>query len=317
MSIRFCAKCNKIIISDSVTLNGKHFHRECFVCDYCGKELKDSYVIKEGHFYHPECNPALGIMVCASCQRPIKGRYYISQEKYYHEYCFHKYIEKSCCICGKPLDTSPYVYDKWGNYAHKIHGTEKTNFCFSCGRIISGHYILIGTNTFLCSVCTKASVTTEIQVERNRTKVLSVFKSLGISGVPEDIPIELKPKDLMDEGVLGHIQYYNTTNKEDAHFHITIINGLPDLHFQGVLAHEMLHSWLVLYGREVTDDEKEGFCNLGSGFIYQKDNSAFAKYLLKKLYKDADLIYGEGYRLQKERYEKLGWAGLLDSLRYK
>jgi hypothetical protein len=175
---------------------------------------------------------------------------------------------------------------------------------------------MLGKETAICSTCSSSSVTTDAQVEQCRQKVIRVFDELGITGIPLTIPISMKPTDEM-EGTLGHIRYYKTRMPNLADFRIYMTYGLPRLYFQGVLAHEMLHSWLALYGREVTNDESEGFCNLGNAFIYVKDDSDFAHYLMKRMYKNADLVYGDGYRLQKQRYEKLGWAGLLESLRYK
>lgn len=316
MPIKFCAKCKKIVAGDVVSHGGKYYHKQCFVCAYCGGNLTGSIVTYGGQLYHSECNPASGKQVCAYCRKPITGASYILSGKHYHRDCYHNHIEKKCCVCCKPIGSSTYTYDSWGNYAHLTHGKSQTQFCFSCGRILSTGAKNIGSNVQICSVCASSSITTSSQVEACRKKVFAVFKSLGISGIPEDIPVELKSTDLMG-GALGRIRYSVSRNKKFADFSIEMTFGLPELHFRGVLAHEMLHSWLVLYGREVTDDECEGFCNLGSGFVYQKDDTAFAKYLLKRLYENADKIYGEGYRLQKERYEKLGWKGLLDSLRHK
>ncbi len=315
MTLHICAKCNKLVKGEGVTHDGKLYHKDCMVCTYCGAKLSSSIVTYKGNLYHAECNPASGKKVCACCRKLISGTFCILNGKNYHNNCYHKYIEKKCSVCGQPI-TGTYIYDTWGNCAHTMHGAEKTRHCYSCGRIISGVSKQIGTDAVLCSVCTSLSVTTSMQVEVCRKKVISIFNLLGISGVPEDMPIELKPKDLMG-GALGRIHYNRSRNRLFANFNIFMTLGLPELHFRGVLAHEMLHSWLVLYGREVTEDECEGFCNLGSGFVYQKENTEFSKYLLKRLYENTDKIYGEGYRLQKERYEKLGWAGLLDSLRYK
>lgn len=315
MPIRLCPKCKKVVAWDAVFHGGKYYHKSCFVCSYCGHKLTGTVATYNGQPYHPECNPASGKQVCAYCRKAITGASYILAGKHYHQDCYHKHIEKKCCVCCKPIGNCTYTYDSWGNYAHITHGKSQTQFCFSCGRILATGAKAIGSKAQICSVCASSSVTTSSQVEDCRKKVFAVFKSLGITGIPEDIPVELKSTDLMG-GALGRIRYSVSRNRKFADFSIEMTFGLPELHFRGVLAHEMLHSWLVLYGREVTDDECEGFCNLGSGFVYQKEDTAFAKYLLKRLYENADKIYGEGYRLQKERYEKLGWKGLLDSLRH-
>ena len=315
MPILRCAKCGKFIKGDGVSFGGQYYHKSCLVCTYCGAKITGSYVNYKGNLYHSECNPASGKKVCAYCRKPLVGTWTILGEKCYHNDCYHKHVEKRCSVCGKTI-SGTYTYDHWGNFAHPIHGTEPTMHCHSCGRIISGPSKQIGTNAVLCSVCASSSVTTSTQVEMCRSKVLTMFKSFGINGIPEDIPIELKKKDLMG-GALGRIHYSRSAFRIFSDFQIDMTWGLPEVHFQGVLAHEMLHSWLVLYGREVTEEECEGFCNLGSAYIYQKIDTDFSKYLLKRLYENEDRIYGDGYRLQKERFERLGWEGLLDSLRHK
>lgn len=309
MPVRICTKCHKVIAGDGIPVSGKYYHKKCLECAYCGQKLAGFFVTYKGLPYHTECNPASGKIVCAYCHKPITTSSYFLEDKYYHKECYHQHVEKECCVCGKPI-RSKYYEDEWGNFSHAEHDGVKPRFCFCCGRIINGQHTILGKDSVLCSTCSFSSVTTDAQVEACRQKVISVFDELGITGIPLDIPIGTKPTDEMD-GTLGHI-YCNPSD-----FRIFMTYGLPELYFQGVLAHEMLHSWLTLYGREVTKDEKEGFCNLGEAFIYTKDESPLARFLLKRMYKNADLVYGEGYRLQKQRYEKLGWAGLLESLRHK
>ena len=317
MSVRICTKCHKVIAGAGIPVGGKYYHKKCLECAYCGQKLAGFFVTYKGLPYHTECNPATGQKVCAYCHKPITlfSSSYSIDGKYYHKDCYHQHVEKKCCICGKPIH-GRYYKDEWENISHTEHGGVKPRFCFCCGRIIAGKPTMLGKDTAICRVCASDSVTTDTQVEQCRQKVISVFKDLGITGIPLTIPISMKPTDDM-EGTLGHISYYKTRKPELADFRIFMTYGLPKLYFTGVLAHEMLHSWLALYGREVTKDENEGFCNLGKAFIYTKDDSDFARYLIKQMYKNEDLVYGEGYRLQKQRYEKLGWAGLLESLRHK
>lgn len=315
MVINRCAKCGKFLRGDGVSHGGKYYHKSCFVCFYCGNKLTGSVVTYGGQPYHPECNPASGKQVCAYCRKAITGTSYILGGKRYHQDCYHNHVEKKCSICGQAI-SGTYTYDDWGNFAHTMHGTKPTELCHSCGRIVSGASKRIGTNAVLCNVCASTSVTMSAQVEKCRAKVLAMFKSFGIKGVPEDIPIELKSKDLM-RGAEGCIHYSMSAFRRFTDFQIEITFGLPETHFQGVLAHEMLHSWLVLYGREVTEEECEGFCNLGCAWVYQRINTDHSRLLLKRMYESEDRIYGDGYRLQKERFEKLGWEGLLDSLRHK
>ena len=315
MAIRLCAKCGRVIPDRGIAFGGRFYHKACFVCSYCESPLSDNAVTYRNALYHPECNPASGLTVCAYCRKPITDSGYILQDKHYHRLCYHQYIEKQCCICHQPIQ-SRYYYDHWGQYAHTEHNGQKPSFCYSCGRIIVDNGFAMGVGASLCQVCAPTAVTTDAAVEESRRKVLAVFKDLKITGIPETIPVKLVPYEDM-KGNAGCIHYYCVRDPNRANFHIHMTYGMQELHFRGVLAHEMLHSWLALYGREVTNDECEGFCNLGEAFVYTKENTPLANYLLKRMYKNPNIVYGDGYRLQKDRYERLGWEGLLNSLRYK
>ena len=316
MGIQHCELCNKIIVGEGVCFEGKYYHKKCMVCAYCGKKVTSSVVSYKGKLYHPECNPKSGQLVCAYCRKKITSSYVTLAGKNYHHDCYDLHVAKRCAVCGKPIGPNPFYKDWWGSFAHVSHNGKSTELCYSCGRFVTGTYKRLGTNEVICKVCSASSVTTSTQVESCRARVISVFRSSGISGIPENIPIELKKKDEMG-GKEGFIRYAKSSKGKCSNFRIAITSGLPELHFQGVLAHEMLHSWLALYGREVTEDECEGFCNLGCAFVYNSAHSEFGKYLLERMYENADTVYGDGYRLQKERYEKLGWTGLLESLKKK
>lgn len=313
MPFRRCAKCGKFLKGDGITFDGRYYHRECFVCGYCGSALTGKAVSYKGKPYHPECNPATGERVCAYCRKPFTETYLILGDLFYHRDCYYNHVQKKCCVCGKPFK-DVYIYDDWGNVAHPEHDGKPTPFCYTCGRIIAGRPRRLSSEAVLCGECASTAVVTPAQVERSRTAVLSLFKSFGITGVPEHIPIELV-KDLMDSHCEGKIRYFPDHSNCSTDFRIMIQEGLPEIHFQGVLAHETLHSWLELYARDLTRPECEGFCNLGGAFVYQKADTKQSNHLLKRMFKLDNEVYGDGYRMMKARYEKLGWAGLLDSLR--
>ena len=87
--------------------------------------------------------------------------------------------------------------------------------------------------------------------------------------------------------------------------------GEPNSH----LAHELLHSWISLYGIKLPNNEAEGLCNLGKFLVLKQEKNKDAAYLIHwALEENKDPVYGDGYRLMKKRLEKLGWKGLMDAL---
>lgn len=292
--MRVCQDCHKVVSAvDVVEIGGKYYHRACRTCAECGKLISSK----------PE----------------------MFMGKPYHSFCLHS--PKTCYVCGKP--TTDYVVDFWGNKAC----TEHAIMCHYCGRfhapitqggrMIDHSYYLDGKRKVdkvpICTVCEQSIVKTSQDIERCRKNVMTIFNSYGIEGIPQDIPILLS--DMVAEGEkykggFWGLNYGNVSpSREKYSFHITIHAGLPELLFKGVLAHELLHSWLDMYAINLPQNEKEGFCNLGQNLVLRQEKSKAAEYLITcTLEKNPDPIYGEGYRLMKKRLDKLGWKGLMNAI---
>ena len=292
--MKVCPDCHKVVTAlDAVEIDGKSYHKSCRTCYKCGKIIRDEFLhpkeVFEGHNYHFSCLHSASV----------------------------------CCICGKT--THHYVRDYWGNIACREHGTT----CQYCGTIIKNgqsfkySYFADGgkkiVDRFICDNCADSIVKTPEEIERCRAEVMEVFQKKDITGIPNDIPISLS--DMKEESKkLGRgLWGLNSGKVSPSRLHyscqITIHKNLPRLVFKGVLAHELLHSWLTLYAIRLPDNEKEGFCNLGKFLILEQEKAKESKYLIHWLLEEnKDPIYGEGFRLMKKRLEKLGWKGLMDAL---
>ena len=292
--MRVCPDCHKVVPAlGAVEINGKFYHKSCRICYKCGKVINDDLLHPkqefEGHSYHFDC----------------------------------LYSARTCCICGK--QTHRYVRDYWGNVACSEHG----NICYYCGRIIKNGQSIKYTcfkdgkravkERQICDKCTQSIVRTPDQIERCRLEVMSVFSAYGITGIPDDIPVKLSDmremSDKMKRGLWG--LNCGRVSSSGSHYscEISIHENLPYLVFKGVLAHELLHSWITLYAIHLPDNEEEGFCNLGKFLVLRQEKTKEAEYLIHwALKENKDPVYGEGYRLMKKRLEKLGWKGLMDAL---
>jgi len=292
--MRVCQDCHKVVSAiDAVLIGGKYYHRACRTCTECGQLVEEKPEMYNG--------------------------------KPYHMYCLHS--PKICCVCGKK--TTNYVEDFWGYKACYEHARK----CLYCGRILSpltqgGHmvnhsYFLNGERKVdevpMCSLCEQSIVKTKQDIESCRKQVMAIFNSYGIEGIPDDIPILLS--DMVAEGKIykGRLWGLNygdvSPSREKYSCHIVIHAGLPKLLFKGVLAHELLHSWLDMYAINLPQNEKEGFCNLGQSLVFRKEKSKVAEHLITwTLERNPDPVYGDGYRLMKKRLDKLGWKGLMNAI---
>ncbi|MBN3318218.1 FHL2 protein, partial [Atractosteus spatula] len=102
-----CSSCKKAITTGGVTYNDKPWHRECFLCIGCKKQLAGQRFTSRDQFpYCLDCFSNLYAKKCAGCTKPITilflsglaGVKYISfEERQWHSECF------SCMKCSVSL----------------------------------------------------------------------------------------------------------------------------------------------------------------------------------------------------------------------
>lgn len=98
--------------------------------------------------------------------------------------------------------------------------------------------------------------------------------------------------------------------------HIYMLNGMSTCRYKETLAHECGHVWLndrhsVL--NQHSRQEVEGFCNLVAYKVLMFDKSQDAAWVRQCMLSNPDPIYGEGFRIMKQRAEQMGWRNLLAS----
>ena len=234
---------------------------------------------------------------------------------------------QNCIICLQPLQ-GEFLVDAWGNTFHSRHENEGV-FCFSCSRIISegvtqGGYIY-SDGRHLCSLCQTSVVKEDSVIQNSYRSVLNQLESVGIQNIPRDLSIELVGLDQLNNnsGNLAHSHLKgftktNLLNKNESPltrtYQIFLLNGLPKIEFEAVMAHELLHVWIYENELKLSSFVSEGFCNLGSELIYNNDPTKFSQIHLKALAENNHLNYGDGYLFMKKTLEKEGWNNLLKNL---
>ena len=293
--MKVCPDCHKVVNAiEALEIGGKYYHRACRTCVLCGNIIHSDRVVSEGKVYHLRCLKA----------------------------------GATCAVCGK--QSRHYRTNFWGQAACVDHAQT----CMYCGRFLSaathgGRQIKYTYNRDgercqkevpLCGLCERTLVASPENIERYRREVMEIFRKNGIEGIPEDIPIRLS--DMVEEGkrmgrgLWGLNHSHISPSRERYSCEISIHCNLPETLFKGVLAHELMHSWLFLYAIELTDAECEGFCNLGKYLVLRSSNAPEAKYLISWILEtNTDPVYGEGFRLMKKRLDKLGWRNLMRTLR--
>ena len=238
-----------------------------------------------------------------------------------------KPIHPTCMICLQPLN-GEISMDVWGNTFHSKHEKEGV-FCNSCSRIISqgvtqGGYVY-SDGRHLCSLCKITAVNNDSSIQTSYQAVITQFEEVGIINIVRNIPINLVSLQELNKqaGYMSHAKLKGFTiidpmirkaNQSVNIYEISILFGLPQIEFEAVLAHELLHVWLHQNKIMLSSQLTEGFCNLGSYLIYNNDNTHFSTIHLQAMSSYKNIVYGQGYREMRIQLEKLGWKKLISDL---
>ncbi|XP_006865926.1 PREDICTED: four and a half LIM domains protein 5 [Chrysochloris asiatica] len=68
----YCNFCRKVITSGGITFHGQPWHKECFLCSGCRKELcEEEFMSKDDYPFCLDCYNHLYAKQCAACGKPI------------------------------------------------------------------------------------------------------------------------------------------------------------------------------------------------------------------------------------------------------
>lgn len=190
--------------------------------------------------------------------------------------------------------------------------------CNSCHRTISKQTSTSGyiykDGRAICSICRVTAIENGIRANRSRRRVLDFLDRQGFQNIPKNVEIVLSSKT----GLSSHSRHVGTQGLTltQSHFkahqrtgmthQIGILYGLPQIEFEGILAHELLHVWQNEHDIKLSPMHTEGLCNLASYAIYLSQPSALSTHLITQLLKNPDPIYGNGFRLMKKKWEDAG-----------
>lgn len=151
-------------------------------------------------------------------------------------------------------------------------------------------------------------VTSTKEVSECYEYVQGIFYKQNIKSLPH-IPVLLITRKEMFEktgssNVLG-VAYNERAGVEQLHV-INIVNNLPKLDFAGVLAHEILHTWINQNNIQLDMAQKEGFCNYGEYLIFKSVGSEYGGNLIDAMMRSSHPWYGVGFREVKEKVETVG-----------
>ena len=315
-----CDYCKEEIKGHYFEANGKYYHVAHYLCDECGELLADQKVyLKDGKKYCQKCYNKLFAPRCAYCGGIIEDTSVIYKGKNYHKDCFENHVAIKCTICGE-LITGEYLQDFWGNSYHLSHKGEFPQ-CESCGRLISekttGGGIQYPDGRHICNLCRATALTDPDRARKILDKVRLQLAGENIRIEDDDIGLHLVDMNQLKkmsgknmDSQKGYTQYKYTKigdNLTSVHFDIYILDGLPEINFISIAAHELMHVWQHENAPAENDPAFcEGSCNYASYLVLKHYSGKMPEYLIDNLIRDDDKIYGDGFRRVKKLAEEHG-----------
>lgn len=301
---------------------------ERLICTYCGKPLIGYYVASGGKLYHEDCFRNAVAPRCAVCGKPLIGRYVEAGGKSYHDNCYREHVVPRCVYCNEPL-MGEYGVDHWGGQFCLRHRQEYPA-CDFCGRLIPPAQQERGSeklNSTRCPVCRSHAIET---TEQARAAFNGVKRWVGSQGLSfNNLPISLQLCDrefLAKHGrakdqphMLGvTLSTTHSVNGRETRTDVdgvAVLAGLPTPLFEGVVTHELGHVWLVAHGiKGLPPWAEEGFCEFLSYRYYTYLDTPESRYSAENIEKNANPVYGEGFRRVRAIAERVGFANLLNTL---
>ncbi len=331
-------------------------------CSGCGGRFGPGVrflTLPNGACFHPRC------FLCSGCGQPISGTFATTGSggatAFWHPSCHHRLHTPACDVCGEPLkqdangvvrfSSNPFWQQKW--CAH-----HKPTVCSACNRVAGPRSDFVtlrgdGPGTSgrpLCGDCCESVVASADDVTELYRQMRSFFRTCSLE-LPAALPIQLVGSSALDEahsgsGHCGHTRHSLGLTMAERHvtrrmrnhvvipgsekvhtevFAILILNHLPKILFQSVLAHELLHAFFRLNDFPTMSPQvEEGACQLMS-YLYLKAPQSredvpanyrrHVEYYETKIWQETSPVYGDGFRLAFAAYERYGLRRLISHLK--
>lgn len=232
-----------------------------------------------------------------------------------------------CAICGKTIEGRFWV-DGWGNRAC-VHHT--VNMCFACHRII-GRYstrskktgrigFKVDNERVVCGLCQETCVNSTSVLKQAIDFAIDLLGKAGFKIVREGITdvnvITVEEMQQLAPGAEGLCRATLRSDPKLTTAKIWVLNGMPKIKLESVLAHEMLHYWIFYNGID-GGEQTEGFCNIGEALVLNyyasQSKSLLADHLRDSANNNPDYYYGIKFIEQKKKLQAMGWKNYIKDI---
>ncbi len=324
-----CKYCSQPVQGKYIVALEAAWHPEHFFCAGCGQPLgHESFLLGQGRPYHKACYLTYQAPRCASCSQPIVGSYMEREGRSYHTTCFREHIAPRCVYCQKPL-SGKYMIDTWGDIFCPEHEGQYPH-CSFCARLIPPQQQQEGWQAYdnqRCPVCRSTAIETAEQAQPLFSQCKQWIGQQGFRFNQLPLRLELCTRTKLVTLFQGRSTNHplgvtlTSTKVQDGRIiesrvgGVAVLQGMPALLFAGVVLHELGHVWLTVHGiTGLPLWAEEGFCQLISHRYYAGLDTPEARYHVESLEREADPIYGDGFRHVRELSDRIGFARLVETL---
>ncbi len=317
-----CFSCGQNITSTYLTVEGKFFHPEHFVCGKCGKPITEGYKKKGETFLHADCYAIEEGLICNSCGKVITENYISASGKPYHSACYNNNVALRCAVCGEPL-LGTYTTNIYNDAYHPQHANELEK-CDNCGRLICPRLThggqKLSDGRAICNICYSKGLLSDSEREQLLTKVCTRLRGFNLALRRDAIAIRAVDRNKLiqfydRQGPIDELRGFcksesqesyinNKLDKTITHHTIYVLEGLPSIDLEGIIAHELMHAWIYENAKRTSALATiEGSCNYISWLYLRSTGDPESRFIIKRMEENTDQVYGKGFRDIKSRFE--------------
>ena len=340
---KYCESCGKRLRGRYIKSsdNRSYCSQKCFAktlpkCSVCKKECSGTYFKANGKNYCSQKCFDKTLPKCSVCKNICRENSVRRGKRFFcSTRCAAIDSQTLCMRCDKPFKVGKKVPSPYGDY----------NFCMECDvypKCLTCERPLKKirkqrNGSYLCQDCDKDVVYSRQELFEAFRKVKNTLVSRLKFRFDHNISLEMRAhsadrqKRFVDTGELGFYHYsgrevisepgiLNFTGKprkasvryEDEKCSIVVMNMLPRIKLEEVLAHELAHDYMRHRWFYIKSDKvKEGFAE----FVASEYNRICRRHKWNTRMEFArDPIYGEGYRMVREWYRKGNWREIYRQL---
>ncbi|OGV58390.1 MAG: hypothetical protein A2X49_10510 [Lentisphaerae bacterium GWF2_52_8] len=310
-------------------------------CAECGKNIppKSQYYTVQGRvFCSQSCYKKFfekTLPKCATCGKSCNGGFQSNGKYYCSQECLSK-IWPVCSLCGKRVPKGALM-GEGGASKFFCEDCAKLPRCFACQMPSKG--IELPDGRHLCYSCQETAVADQALASRTMDEVRARMDEVFGLNTKHKIVLHLSDSNELKRNSanyspgleLGLFCYKATietvttvrsnaigkkkssetqSSVTEQQYSIYVLDNIPKDKLCEVLAHELAHDWMQEYYPNISDLKiKEGWAEYVAA---QMNKSAGREEFNRRMEKNPDPNYGDGYRMIRDYVAKHGFTKLSD-----